>query len=234
MFATGEHHNPPFVPSSPTTMLGLHRREDRAPHPLDRDDPDHHERPGQDRRGLRDAPAPGGRPGGPDDGPRQHGSGLPVVRAGPAQRHPAGVRELRPAPPPVARGRRRLAGPVPDAADRIHVHAASARRRAAVRLARLHPQPGDRRAGGVLRRRLLPQQHLLAEGTRPAHGRALPRAVRALRSRTGGPGDRGPGWARLHARRLAGRDPRVPPVLRRRRRSTAADRRSRTTWPRRR
>ena len=25
VFATGEHHNPPFVPSSPTTMLGLHR-----------------------------------------------------------------------------------------------------------------------------------------------------------------------------------------------------------------
>ena len=22
VFATGEHHNPPFVPSSPTTMLG--------------------------------------------------------------------------------------------------------------------------------------------------------------------------------------------------------------------
>ena len=22
MFATGEHHNPPFVPASPTTMLG--------------------------------------------------------------------------------------------------------------------------------------------------------------------------------------------------------------------
>ena len=26
VFATGEHHNPPFVPSSPTTTLGLHRR----------------------------------------------------------------------------------------------------------------------------------------------------------------------------------------------------------------
>ena len=23
VFATGEHHNPPFVPSSPTTMLGF-------------------------------------------------------------------------------------------------------------------------------------------------------------------------------------------------------------------
>ena len=43
------------------------------------------------------------------------------------------------------------------------VDPAPARRRAAVRLARLDPQPGDRRAGRVLRRRLLPQQHLLAD-----------------------------------------------------------------------
>ena len=65
----------------------LHRRADRAPHPLDRDDADHDERPGQDRRGLRDAPAPGRRPGRPDDGPRQHGAGLPVVRPGHPERH---------------------------------------------------------------------------------------------------------------------------------------------------
>lgn len=25
VFATGEHHNPPFVPASPTTLLGYHR-----------------------------------------------------------------------------------------------------------------------------------------------------------------------------------------------------------------
>ena len=30
VFATGEHHNPPFVPSSPTTTARLHRRADRA------------------------------------------------------------------------------------------------------------------------------------------------------------------------------------------------------------
>ena len=64
----------------------LHRREDGAPDPLDRDDADHDQRPGQDRRGLRDAPAPGRRPGRPDDGPRQHGPGLPVVRPGHPQR----------------------------------------------------------------------------------------------------------------------------------------------------
>ena len=29
VFATGEHHNPPFVPSSPTTHARLHRRADR-------------------------------------------------------------------------------------------------------------------------------------------------------------------------------------------------------------
>ena len=43
--------------------------------------------------------------------------------------------------------------------------------------------PGDRRAGRVLRRRLLRQQHLLAEGALPAADRALPAAVRALRAR---------------------------------------------------
>ena len=32
VFALGEHHNPPFVPSSPTTLLGVHRRADEADH----------------------------------------------------------------------------------------------------------------------------------------------------------------------------------------------------------
>ena len=66
-------------------------------------------------------------------------------------------------------------------------------------LARLHPQPGDRRAGRLLRRRLLPQQHLLAEQPRPAHGRAVPAPLRALRPRPREPGHRGPGRARVHA-----------------------------------
>jgi hypothetical protein len=41
----------------------------------------------------------------------------------------------------VARGRRRLGGQVPHAAAGLHLDAAAARRRAAVRLARLDPQP---------------------------------------------------------------------------------------------
>ena len=45
---------------------------------------------------------------------------------------------------------------------------APAGRRAAVRLARLDPQPGDRRAGRLLRRRLLPQPHLLAARSTPS------------------------------------------------------------------
>ena len=201
-------------PLLPDHAARLHRREDGAPAAVDRDDTDHDQRPGQDRRGLRDAPAPGRRPGRPDDGSRQHGSGLPLVRAGPAQRDPAGDRELRPTAPPVARGRRRLGRQVPDAADRVHLDAAAARRRAAVRLARLHPQPGDRGAGRVLRRRLLPQQHLLAEQPRAADGRPLPAAVRALRPRAGEPGHRRARRARVHAQEQPGRDPRVPAVLR--------------------
>ena len=42
---------------------------------------------------------------------------------------------------------------------------------AAVRVARLDPLPRDRRAGGVLRRRVLPQPHLLAGLPHPADGR---------------------------------------------------------------
>ena len=115
VFALGEHHNPPFWSSSPTTTLALHRRADRAPAALHRDDADHDERPGEDRRGLRDAAARLGRPHRPHARPRQHRPGLPVVRQG----HPPGPaardRELQPAAPAVARGRRRLGGQVPHA-----------------------------------------------------------------------------------------------------------------------
>ena len=199
VFATGEHHNPPFVPSSPTTMLGYIAARTEPAAALHRDDADHHERPGEDRRGLRDAAAPGRRPRRPDAGPRQHRPGLPVVRAGHPRRHPARGRELRAAAPALARGRRRLGGPVPHAAAVVHVDAAPARRRAAVRVARLDPQPGDRRAGRVLRRRLLRQPHLLAEGAHPEDGRPLPPAVRALRPRHAGPGHRRARRAGLHA-----------------------------------
>ena len=59
------------------------------------------------------------------------------IRAG----HPARDRELRAAAPALARGRRRLGGRVPHAAAGLHLDAAPARRRPAVRLARLDPQP---------------------------------------------------------------------------------------------
>ena len=195
-----------------------HARVRRGPDRQDRsvhlDHADHHQRPGEDRRGLRDAPAPGRRPRRPDHGPRQHRPGLPLVRPGHPQRHPARHRELRPAAPALARGRGRLGGQVPHAVAVVHLDAAAAGRRAAVRLARLDPQPRDRRAGRVLRRRVPAQQPPLAQEARSADGRALPPAVRALRARPGGPGDRGPGRAGVHAEELAGRGPGVPPVLR--------------------
>ena len=50
VFATGEHHNPLFVPSSPTMMFGyLAARTERII--LSGHHPDHHQRPGEDRRG---------------------------------------------------------------------------------------------------------------------------------------------------------------------------------------
>ena len=108
---------------------GLHRRADRADHPVDGDHADHHHRPGADRGELRQAPAPHRRPRRPDDGPRQHRPGLPVVRQGHPPGHQPRDRELRAAAPAVARGRRRLGGPVPHAAAGLHLDAAAAGRR---------------------------------------------------------------------------------------------------------
>ena len=97
VFATGEHHNPPFVPSSPTTMLGYIAAQTSKIILSTSTTLDHHQRPGQDRRGLRHAAAPGRRPGRSDDGPRQHRAGVPVVRSGHPQRNLPRHRELSPA-----------------------------------------------------------------------------------------------------------------------------------------
>src|SRR4051795_8444291 len=88
--------------------------------------------------------------------------------------------------------------------------------RPAVRLARLHPLPRDRRAGGLLRRRFLRQPHLLAGLAHPAHGRPLPPPLRALRPRHRRPGDRRPRRPGVHAQEQPGRREGVPPLLRRR------------------
>ena len=214
VFATGEHHNPPFVPSSPTTMLGyIAAKTERlqlstATTLITTNDP---VKIAEDYAMLQHLAD--GRVdlmmGRGNMGPVYPWFGQDLRNA-----IPLADRELRPAASPVARGRRRLGRQVPDAADRLHLDPAPARRRAAVRLARLDPQPGDRRAGRLLRRRLLPQQHLLAEQPRPADGRALPPPLRALRTRAGEPGDRRSRRARVHAQEQPGRDPRVPAVLR--------------------
>ena len=184
VFATGEHHNPPFVPSSPTTMLGYIAARTERLILSTVDHPDHHQRPGEDRRGLRDAAAPGRRPGRPDDGPRQHRPGLPVVRPGHPQRHPARDRELRPAAPAVARGRRRLGGQVPHAAAGLHLHArarwtayrrSSGTARSAAR--RSPSRPRTTATASSHNNIFWPTDHYQADD------RALPRAVRALRAR---------------------------------------------------
>src|SRR6476619_3924962 len=131
VFATGEHHNPPFVPSSPTTMLGyIAARTEKlilstATTLITTNDP------------------------------------VKIAEDYAMLQHLADGRvDLM-----MGRGN---TGPVypwfgKDIRDGIGL-AAAAGRRTAVRLARFHPLPGDRRAGRLLRRRLLPQQHLLAEG----------------------------------------------------------------------
>ena len=113
VFATGEHHNPPFVPSSPTTMLGyIAAKTDRlilstATTLITTNDP---VKIAEDYAMLQHLAD------GRVDlmmGRGNMGPGLPVVRPGHPQRDRPRLRELRPAPSPVARGRRRLGGQVP-------------------------------------------------------------------------------------------------------------------------
>ena len=230
VFAIGEHHNPPFFSSSPTTLLAYIAATTKrlivttATTLITTNDP---VRIAEEYAMLQHL-AQG--PDGPDARPRQHRPGVPVVRPG----HPAGpaarAGELQPAAPAVARGRRRLGGQVPHPAAGLHLDPAPAGRRAAVRLARLDPHPGDRRAGRVLRRRLLRQQHLLAQGALPAPDQVLPAALRALRPRHRAAGHRRPRRPGVSSPRT----PRTPSAssgpTSTRRRSTGTGRPWRTSW----
>ena len=159
VFAIGEHHNPPFFSSSPTTLLAhIAALTERivlstAVTLITTNDP---VKIAEDYAMLQHLAK--GRHG-PDARARQHRAGVSVVRPG----HPQGPRaragELQPAAPAVARGRRGLGGQLPHAAAGLHLDPAAAGRRAAVRLARRDPHAGDRRAGRLLRQRLLRQQH---------------------------------------------------------------------------
>ena len=195
----------------------LHRREDRAPHPLHRDDPHHHERPGEDRRGLRDAAARrrtaastscsgAATPGRCTRGSaRTSAQGIPLAIENYALLHRLWREDV---VDWQGQFRTPLQGftSTPRPLDGVR----------AVRLARQHPQPRDRRAGGLLRRRLLREQHLLAEGALPEADRLLPSALRALRARHRRAGDRRSRRSGVHARAFAGCGRRVPAVLRQR------------------
>ena len=235
VFATGEHHNPPFIASAPTTTLAYIAAQTERIILSTSTTLITTDRPGPDRRGLRQAPAPRRRPRRPDDGPRQHRPGLPVVRQGHPRGHQARDRELRTAPPALARGRRRLGGQVPYAAPGLHLHAAAPRRRTA-------------RSSGTARSappRSPSRRRTTATASSPTTSSGRPRTPS--------------GWSSLYRRRFEhyghgtadqaivglggqvymrqeqpGRDPRVPPLLRQRARSTGTARRSRTSCARRR
>ena len=116
VFATGEHHNPPFVPSSPTTMLGyIAAQTDRlilstSTTLITTNDPVKIAEDFAMLQHLAD-----GRVdlmmGRGNTGPVYPWFGQDIT-----QGHRARGRELRAAAPAVARGRRRLAGQVPHAA----------------------------------------------------------------------------------------------------------------------
>ena len=163
VFATGEHHNPPFVPSSPTTTLAYiaAQTERLCSRPrttlITTNDP---VKIAEDYAILQHLS------GGRVDLMMGRGNTGPVypwfgkdIRDGIT----LAVENYAPAAPALARGRSSTgrassARPLQGFTSTPR----AARRHAAVRLARLDPQPRDRRAGGVLRRRLLPQPHLLA------------------------------------------------------------------------
>ncbi len=115
VFAIGEHHNPPFFSSSPTTLLAhIAAQTERivlstAVTLITTNDP---VKLAEDYAMLQHLSQG---PDGPDARPREHGAGLSVVRAG----HPQGPRaragELQPAASSVARGRRGLGGQLPHA-----------------------------------------------------------------------------------------------------------------------
>ncbi len=183
VFATGEHHNPPFVASSPTTMLGYlagrtkHITLSTSTTLITTNDPVRIAEEYAMLQVISD-----GR-NGPHDGPRQHRPCTPgsarTIRQGVnlAIEHYALSRPARENDVVDWQGKFRtpLQG--------FTSTPASARRCPAVRLARLDPHARDRRAGCLLRRRLPAQQHLLADPAHRADGRSLPPALRALRAR---------------------------------------------------
>ena len=63
VFAIGEHHNPPFFSSAPTTLLAYIAATTKQPDRDHGDDADHDQRPGAHRGGVRDAAAPVARAG---------------------------------------------------------------------------------------------------------------------------------------------------------------------------
>jgi alkanesulfonate monooxygenase SsuD/methylene tetrahydromethanopterin reductase-like flavin-dependent oxidoreductase (luciferase family) len=165
VFATGEHHNPPFVASQPDRDARLHRRRQTeriilstATTLITTNDPVLIAEDYAMLQHLLD-----GRVdlmmGRGNTGPvypwfgKDIRQGIPLAIENYACCTASGARTS-------WTGRA-----VPHPAAGLHLHPAAAGRRAAVRVARLDPQPRDRRAGRLLRRRVLPQQHLLAEAS---------------------------------------------------------------------
>lgn len=151
VFATGEHHNPPFVPSSPTTMLGyIAAQTERlilstSTTLITTNDPVKIAEDFAMLQHLAD---------GRVDLMMGRGNTGPVypwfgkdIREG----INLAIENYALLQPAVARGRRELGGQVPDAVAGVHLHAPAAGRGGTVRLARVHPVSRDRRAGRLLR-----------------------------------------------------------------------------------
>ena len=183
VFALGEHHNPPFVPSSPTTLLAyIAALTERivlstSVTLMTTNDP---VKIAEDYAMLQHVA----------DGRLD----LMVGRGNTVPVYPWFGKDIRQGVALALENYNLLhrlwredvvdwEGTLPHAAAGLHLDPAPAGRRAAVRLARLDPHPGDRRAGRLLRQRVLRQPHPGAELPLQAARRPLPAAVRALRPR---------------------------------------------------
>ena len=153
---------------------GLHRCADRADQALHQHHADHHDRPGADRGGLRDAPAPARRPDGPDARPRQHRPGLPVVRQG----HPRRASRSRSRTTPCCAG---------SGARRTSTGRASSARRSRASPPRPVRSTASRRSSGTARSaapRSPSRRRTTATGSSPTTSSGRPRTPRGWSTST--------------------------------------------------
>ena len=216
MFALGQHHNPPFVASSPpTTLAYIAALTERiilstATTLITTTDP---VRIAEDYAQLQHLAE--GRLdltlGRGNTGPvyswfgQDAHQGVPLAIENYALLHRLWLR-----------AHRRLGRRVPHSAAAVHRHTPPVGRRAAVRVAWLRVITGDGRTSCSIWGRILRPPHLLARVAHEADGQHLPPTIRGTRTRCRGPRHRRSRRASIHQQAKPGCHETVPSLLRQR------------------